>query len=59
MSHSVQFVLRLIAGLLVAGLIAPLTLQLPEAWQGPALLGVLTVLCVTTAFTIGRQRRAP
>lgn len=49
------WLLRVFAGLVVAGLLSPLTLTMPDRWQGPGVLVVLTGLCLVAAFGVRRR----
>jgi hypothetical protein len=56
MTGATAGLLRVAAGLLAAGILAPFTLALPERWQGSLVLVLLAALCVTGAFVLGRRR---
>jgi hypothetical protein len=55
MSRRSEPLLRIVIGVLVAGIIAPFTLWLPEAWQGPPLLYAIGIGCVIAALLLGRR----
>jgi hypothetical protein len=59
MSEVAAWAVRILAGLLLAGLIAPFTLALPERWQAPGMLVALAVVCVAGALLTGRRRSRP
>jgi hypothetical protein len=59
MTEAVVWTLRILAGLLVAGVVAPLTLALPDRWHRPGVLVALALVCVTGALLIGRRRSRP
>jgi hypothetical protein len=48
-----------LAGLLAAGILAPFTLLLPEAWQREWQLFAIAVVCLLVALLVGRPRRTP
>jgi len=55
--RATEVALRLVAGLLAAGVLAPFTLLLPAAVQGPTALGLLALACVGLALGWGHHVR--
>jgi hypothetical protein len=50
------WVLRGVGAVLMAGLLAPLTLALPDEWQGAWLLAGLVAVCLALALLIPTRR---
>jgi hypothetical protein len=57
MSNVVGEILRVVAGLLAAGVLAPFVFALPDRAQSPWLVLVLAVVCVMTALLVRRRRQ--
>ncbi|MGE3843129.1 MAG: hypothetical protein AB7I50_16265 [Vicinamibacterales bacterium] len=55
--RATEAALRLVAGLLAAGFLAPFTLLLPAVAQGPIVLGLIALACVGLALGLGHRVR--